>query len=179
MQNVIRSVALFCEGNEIRPEHLAEFPELFAAPRSMPSNRSQSGDSAIENLRSASSNSATPRAPQQNEGSAEQSPPEGSKGRGAPSSAFYTPQAHSSVSDRGQNGRGANGAELMRQTSEEAANEGMALGDMKRKLEFDAIANAMRQTGGNITKAAALLKMKRPRLSQIVNGDPKLKAIKE
>jgi hypothetical protein len=46
-------------------------------------------------------------------------------------------------------------------------------------LEFEAIANAMRQTGGNITRAAALLRMKRPRLSQIVNGNPELKAIKE
>ena len=55
----------------------------------------------------------------------------------------------------------------------------MALGDLKRKLEFEAIAGAMRQTAGNITRAAALLKMKRPRLSQIVNGDPELKAIKE
>ena len=57
--------------------------------------------------------------------------------------------------------------------------EGLALGDLKRRLEFEAITNAMRQTGGNITRAAQLLKMKRPRLSQIVNGNPELKAIKE
>ena len=59
------------------------------------------------------------------------------------------------------------------------AEGGLALGDLKRKLEFEAIADAVRKTGGNITKAAKMLKMKRPRLSQIVNADPQLKAIKE
>ena len=36
LQNVVRSVALFCEGDVVQPSHLAEFPELFqdrAAPR--------------------------------------------------------------------------------------------------------------------------------------------------
>ena len=50
---------------------------------------------------------------------------------------------------------------------------------VERRLEFEAIADAIRRTSGNITRAAELLKMKRPRLSQIVNGDPQLKSIKE
>lgn len=178
LQNVIRSVALFCEGNEIRPEHLAEFPELFAAPKKGHANSDVSARSTLKAgetptpKRDAlpSVRGDTPPVHQHNPGHL----------RHAESSlsGHGTPPVHPSAPERAPPNHGG-GAELMRQASGEGAAEGMALGDMKRKLEFDAIANAMRQTGGNITKAAALLKMKRPRLSQIVNGDPKLKAIKE
>ncbi|MFT7622529.1 MAG: DNA-binding NtrC family response regulator/tetratricopeptide (TPR) repeat protein, partial [Myxococcota bacterium] len=44
--------------------------------------------------------------------------------------------------------------------------EGFDLNDAKRDLEIACIRKALRQTDGNITKAAALLGMKRPRLSQ-------------
>ena len=43
-----------------------------------------------------------------------------------------------------------------------------SLPDMKRQIERDCIARALAETGGNITRAAALLGMKRPRLSQLV-----------
>jgi transcriptional regulator with GAF, ATPase, and Fis domain len=46
---------------------------------------------------------------------------------------------------------------------------GMSLPDMKRALERACIERALAETDGNITKAAALLGMKRPRLSQLVN----------
>ena len=42
------------------------------------------------------------------------------------------------------------------------------LADMKRKLERECIARALVESGGNITRAAALVGMKRPRLSQLV-----------
>ena len=45
---------------------------------------------------------------------------------------------------------------------------GVSLSDMKRQLERDCIARALAETDGNITKAATLLGMKRPRLSQLV-----------
>ena len=44
----------------------------------------------------------------------------------------------------------------------------ISLSDMKRQIERDCIARALSETKGNITKAAALLGMKRPRLSQLV-----------
>ena len=44
----------------------------------------------------------------------------------------------------------------------------VSLSDLKRQIERDCIARALEETGGNITKAAALLGMKRPRLSQLV-----------
>jgi DNA-binding NtrC family response regulator/tetratricopeptide (TPR) repeat protein len=134
LQNIVRSVALFCEGDVVEPRHLSEFPELFAghAPRA-PRTASPRAAPAV----------AIP-----------STPPPASRESATPTS------------------------EVLRKVEREAEG-GMALGDLKRKLEFEAIANAMRQTHGNITRAAALLKMKRPRLSQIVNADPELKAIKE
>lgn len=44
----------------------------------------------------------------------------------------------------------------------------VSLSDMKRQIERDCIARALDETKGNITRAAALLGMKRPRLSQLV-----------
>jgi DNA-binding NtrC family response regulator len=44
----------------------------------------------------------------------------------------------------------------------------VSLSDLKRQIERDCIARALAETKGNITRAAALLGMKRPRLSQLV-----------
>jgi len=43
-----------------------------------------------------------------------------------------------------------------------------SLFDMKKKLERECVVRALGETNGNITRAAALLGMKRPRLSQLV-----------
>jgi DNA-binding NtrC family response regulator/tetratricopeptide (TPR) repeat protein len=43
-----------------------------------------------------------------------------------------------------------------------------SLSDIKRQIERDCIARALAETKGNITRAAVLLGMKRPRLSQLV-----------
>ncbi len=45
---------------------------------------------------------------------------------------------------------------------------GTSLPDIKREIERDCIARALAETKGNITRAAAILGMKRPRLSQLV-----------
>ena len=45
---------------------------------------------------------------------------------------------------------------------------GTSLPDIKRQIERDCIARALTETRGNITRAASLLGMKRPRLSQLV-----------
>ncbi len=45
---------------------------------------------------------------------------------------------------------------------------GTSLSDLKRSIEKECIARALAETGGNITRAASLLGMKRPRLSQLV-----------
>ena len=50
----------------------------------------------------------------------------------------------------------------------EIRNGKTSLFDLKRQIERDCIARALAETKGNITRAAALLGMKRPRLSQLV-----------
>ncbi|MCA9643836.1 MAG: sigma 54-interacting transcriptional regulator [Myxococcales bacterium] len=46
--------------------------------------------------------------------------------------------------------------------------QGVSLSDLKRQIERECIARALEETGGNITRAAGVLGMKRPRLSQLV-----------
>lgn len=50
----------------------------------------------------------------------------------------------------------------------ELLSAGISLHAYKKKVEAECIAHALHQTQGNITRAASLLKMKRPRLSQLV-----------
>ena len=45
---------------------------------------------------------------------------------------------------------------------------GVSLSELKRRIERECIARALRDAEGNITRAAAMLGMKRPRLSQLV-----------
>jgi DNA-binding NtrC family response regulator len=42
------------------------------------------------------------------------------------------------------------------------------LRELKRRVELECITRAMADAGGNITRAAELLGMKRPRLSQVL-----------
>ena len=49
-----------------------------------------------------------------------------------------------------------------------AVRGGVSLADLKRDIERECIARALAETSGNITRAAGLLGMKRPRLSQLV-----------
>ena len=56
--------------------------------------------------------------------------------------------------------------------------QGRSLADIKRELERECIRRALLETDGNVTQAAALLQMKRPRLSQIINADEELSALK-
>jgi len=62
---------------------------------------------------------------------------------------------------------------------EQIVREGMNLSDIKRNLELECIRLALIETAGNVTQAAKLLHMKRPRLSQIISGNEELTALKE
>ncbi|MBU0551698.1 sigma-54 dependent transcriptional regulator, partial [Myxococcota bacterium] len=53
------------------------------------------------------------------------------------------------------------------------------LPQFKKMIEIEVIAMALRAEGGSITRAAARLGMKRPRLSQIILKDPTLTRIKQ
>ena len=53
----------------------------------------------------------------------------------------------------------------------------ISLKDLRHEMEMQCIRRALEDAGGNISEAARLLKMKRSRLSQIVNGEVELKEV--
>jgi DNA-binding NtrC family response regulator len=87
-----------------------------------------------------------------------------------PVSTFDRP-APGAVDDRDDDSACALVSEEARATTvayEEIRQGSTTLFDLKRQIERDCIARALAETRGNITRAAALLGMKRPRLSQLV-----------
>ncbi|MFU8804297.1 MAG: sigma 54-interacting transcriptional regulator, partial [Bradymonadaceae bacterium] len=62
---------------------------------------------------------------------------------------------------------------------EQIVAQGLSLTRLKKRLELECIKRALLETDGNITRAAELLQMKRPRLSQIINSTPELLNCKE
>ncbi|MBN1946245.1 MAG: sigma 54-interacting transcriptional regulator [Bradymonadales bacterium] len=60
-----------------------------------------------------------------------------------------------------------------------ARNEGLGLPELRRWIELEYIKRALAETGGNVTQAAKLLDMKRPRLSQIINGTAELSELRD
>ena len=57
--------------------------------------------------------------------------------------------------------------------------QGLSLTRLKKRLEQECIRLALIETEGNVTQAAKILQMKRPRLSQIINADDDLTALKK
>ncbi|MCK6547958.1 hypothetical protein L6R52_19055, partial [Myxococcota bacterium] len=55
--------------------------------------------------------------------------------------------------------------------------KGVPLPELKKRLQEQAIARALLMTKGNITRAAEVLGMRRPRLSQIINASDELKGL--
>ncbi len=55
-----------------------------------------------------------------------------------------------------------------------ARSRGLGIRELRDEIESQMIARALQESRGNISEAARLLQMKRSRLSQIVNADPKL-----
>lgn len=54
-----------------------------------------------------------------------------------------------------------------------------SLHELKHRLEIESIKRALIQAKGNVTKTADILQMKRPRLSQIINGSEELVQLKQ
>ena len=63
--------------------------------------------------------------------------------------------------------------------AEQIVANGLNLNDFKKKLELECIRRALIETSGNVTQAAKVLQMKRPRLSQIINANPELSELKD
>ncbi len=139
LENIIRSVALFCEGNVIDVRDFDEYRELFQEGPVARTPIQAPPPPAIEAI--------TP-------------PP--------PTSAPPGPPPDSEVATRQ-----AVDGELLSQIFE----LGVPLPELKRRIQEQAIARALRLTKGNITRAAEVLGMRRPRLSQIINGSEELKSL--
>jgi transcriptional regulator with GAF, ATPase, and Fis domain/tetratricopeptide (TPR) repeat protein len=100
----------------------------------------------------------------------------------APRSAGGDPQGRASADEAAGEGGDADGAEgelpggplpsgeasATAVAYAQVRSAGTSLPDIKRQIERDCVARALAETRGNITRAAALLGMKRPRLSQLV-----------
>ena len=78
------------------------------------------------------------------------------------------PVSRASVNERPAEGTPAAGSSSPTDVAYAHVRGGVSLSDMKRQIERDCIARALAESGGNITRAAGLLGMKRPRLSQLV-----------
>ena len=58
-----------------------------------------------------------------------------------------------------------------------AKERGIGIRELREEIEHQMIASALMEAGGNISEAARLLQMKRSRLSQIVNAEPRLRSL--
>jgi transcriptional regulator with GAF, ATPase, and Fis domain len=76
----------------------------------------------------------------------------------------------SAESPGGANGLAVDFYQVLRQRD-------ISLRDLRREMDLACIGRALRDSAGNISEAARLLKMKRSRLSQVVNAEPRLLAL--
>ncbi len=165
LENALRAAALFADGDVIELEHftsnvdglkgLAAVPVADAAPRP-----SAEGDAAARAV-------AVPPAPV-SLGPMTLRAVEALGGTVDASDGPAMSQPSGSAPTQGTsphpNGDGASATDV----AYAAIRSGISLGDLKRDIERECIARALAEAGGNITRAAGLLGMKRPRLSQLV-----------
>jgi transcriptional regulator with GAF, ATPase, and Fis domain len=170
LENFIRSMLLFVDEPVITEAHIHEFGEFFAAgemsadaphlefsrgwwlPEIQESRGEVGADVALEG--GVSSEDAQPAAVEP------QRPPE---------VAAQTPQAEAGLTPV---------VDPEKALVEKVVHDGMSIQDLKKRLEVECIKRALVETEGNVTHAASLLKMKRPRLSQIINGNDELGELK-
>ncbi|TXD37583.1 tetratricopeptide repeat protein [Lujinxingia vulgaris] len=137
LENFVRSVLLFVEGERVEMRHLDEFGDFFA---------SAEVDETLPEI-SIASRPAEPVGGVPQAGGEVLSP-----------EAFVDPEEA---------------------LIEQIVADGLSLSRLKKRLEHECIKRALEETGGNITRAAEILQLKRPRLSQIINASPELTALKE
>ncbi len=149
LENALRAASLFSEGTEVDLEDFTSNVE---------SLRGLTGLAAI--LTKDPSGSVRP-------------PPAGTSDAGqlsVPSAGVQNLTALASEptrDDRGQAPRGSADVGLP-EVAYAHIRSGVSLADIKKQIERDCMARALGETDGNITRAATLLGMKRPRLSQLV-----------
>ncbi len=148
LENALRAASLFADADVLEPE---DFADNVDALRCL--------GSSIDTLRAAFPAGEAPTA----------------SVAAPPSSAFAVPpppdsfaQGMSFAPPDSVAGRSSIPAPNPSEVAYAQVRSGTSLHDMKRIIERECIARALGEAGGNITRAAALLGMKRPRLSQLV-----------
>jgi transcriptional regulator with GAF, ATPase, and Fis domain len=181
LENVIRSVALFADGTSIGRADFDEYRELFedvpafdrAHETSAVERPSELRPSEFDTPRVDARPSFTP-APMAPEVRGRAPMRELTPVPDAPHPAA-APQPFAPGADAF--GDGAPSAPREGTLLSPIFSEGVPLAELKKKIQADAIARALRMSKGNITRAAEILGMKRPRLSQIINANEELKAL--
>ena len=144
LENVLRAVSLFAEGESITASDLID---------------------NVEDLRTLAQSGPASQPPMSLRGSLLPPPPSSftcstAQGSGSEGDESFDEVADGSLPDGEANATAVAYAQVRHGS--------VSLSDIKRQIERDCIARALLETKGNITRAAALLGMKRPRLSQLV-----------
>lgn len=153
LENALRAASLFAEGDEIEVEDFALNVE---------SLRFLQGSPSIPGVSPSSSHRAT------------SVRPTGSGTWGGPGSSVAelgvvdAPMVQNCTPTGGEDAAPAQAVGSPTDVAYAHIRSGTSLFDLKKQIERDCIARAMGETDGNITRAATLLGMKRPRLSQLV-----------
>ena len=154
LQNFVRAVALFVQESVIDYEHLRQFEDFFSDGET----REPSEDIEAIIDRGSSSALSALSLPLEETSSAV------TEVGGDESTDVAPPSREDSL-----------GKDLFQQ----AIDDDLGLAEAKKNLELEFIRRALTRTSGNVTRAATLLKMKRPRLSQIINANNDLKEFKD
>ena len=181
LENIIRSVALFAEGEVISGRDFDEYRELFGGTSDLAESRPSSpaapatfAPPVAELPRPAHlSVSSAPALPSRLPAPPPRSEPRSESDRHEPSLPAPA-EVHRAPAGEPAHTSSESGDE---QVLSQIFQRGVPLPELKRRIQAEAIARALRMTEGNITKAAEVLGMRRPRLSQIINADEELKAL--
>jgi transcriptional regulator with GAF, ATPase, and Fis domain len=147
LENVLRAVSLFADGMVITAEDLvSNVDDLRAVAQSAPSTHTSNGPVTLR---------------------ASLTPPPSSFAVGV-GAANSSPSFAEDSDEEGDVALPEDEANATAVAYAQVRQGAVSLTDIKRQIERDCIARALRETKGNITRAAALLGMKRPRLSQLV-----------
>jgi sigma-54 specific flagellar transcriptional regulator A len=160
LENALRAAALFADGDAIEPgDFTANVDRLAVAMGSAPID-----DHGPPTLGNPVTSSGSPGEVPQTAAATLANPERGALPSGTDGArndtGMWQPATIANV-ESGERGRAT-------EVAYAAIRTGVSLRDLKRDIEHDCIARALVETGGNITCAAALLGMKRPRLSQLV-----------
>ena len=154
LENVVRSVALFADTPVIAPHHFDEYRELFEDSPAF-------GGPPVVEAEAPRVESLPVRAAVE--------PPRALESLRAPAPVVVPAP---SAADEARTAADNDASMLS-----PIFHGGVPLAELKKKIQAEAIARALKLSRGNITKAAEILGMKRPRLSQIINANDELKAL--